>query len=71
MFDGTKLTIISDVDISILFFLQFFFFFLMFSQILSNMKIRFVGNFAFLFNCTPLGRTSDSMMDPTYLLMRW
>ena len=24
-----------------------------------------VGNFAFLFNCTPVGRTSDSMMDPT------
>ena len=24
-----------------------------------------VGNFAFLFNCTPLGRTSDSMMVPT------
>ena len=21
-----------------------------------------VGNFAFLFNCTPMGRTSDSMM---------
>ena len=32
-----------------------------------------VGNFAFLFNCTPVGRTSDSMMVPTqtYLLMRW
>ena len=29
-----------------------------------------VGNFAFLFNCTPVGRTSDSMMVPTYLLMR-
>ena len=26
-----------------------------------------VGNFAFLFNCTPVGRTSDSR---TYLLMR-
>ena len=25
-----------------------------------------VGNFAFLFNCTPVGRTSDSMMVPTY-----
>ena len=24
-----------------------------------------VGNFAFLFNCTPLGRTSDSIMVPT------
>ena len=24
-----------------------------------------VGNFAFLFNCTPLGRNSDSMMVPT------
>ena len=24
-----------------------------------------VGNFAFLFNCTPLGQTSDSMMAPT------
>ena len=24
-----------------------------------------VGNFAFLFNCTPKGRTSDSMMVPT------
>ena len=24
-----------------------------------------VGNFAFLFNCMPLGRTSDSMMVPT------
>ena len=23
-----------------------------------------VGNFAFLFNCTPVGRTSDSMMVP-------
>ena len=30
-----------------------------------------VGNIAFLFNCTPLGRTSDSMMVQTYLLMRW
>ena len=27
-----------------------------------------VGNFAFLFNCTPMGRTSYSM---TVLLMRW
>ena len=24
-----------------------------------------VGNFSFLFNCTPVGQTSDSMMDPT------
>ena len=24
-----------------------------------------VGNFAFLFNCTPVGRTSDTMMVPT------
>ena len=24
-----------------------------------------VGNFAFLFNCMPVGRTSDSMMVPT------
>ena len=24
-----------------------------------------VGNFAFLFNCTPVSRTSDSMMVPT------
>ena len=24
-----------------------------------------VGNFAFLFNCTPVGQTSDSMTDPT------
>ena len=24
-----------------------------------------VGNFAFLLNCTPVGRTSDSMMVPT------
>ena len=24
-----------------------------------------IGNFAFLFNCTPVGRTSDSMMVPT------
>ena len=30
-----------------------------------------VGNFAFLFNCTPVGRTSDSMTVQTYLLMRW
>ena len=30
-----------------------------------------VSNFAFLFNCTLVGRTSDSMMVPTYLLMRW
>ena len=30
-----------------------------------------VGNFAFFFNCTPEGRTSDSMTTPTYLLMRW
>ena len=24
-----------------------------------------VGNFAFLFNCTPVGQTSDSMAVPT------
>ena len=30
-----------------------------------------VGNFAFLYNCTPMGGTSDSMTVPTYLLMRW
>ena len=33
-----------------------------------------VYNFAFLFNCTPLGGTSDSITVPTlktYLLMRW
>ena len=24
-----------------------------------------VGNFAFLFDCTPVGRTSDSVMVPT------
>ena len=30
-----------------------------------------VGNFAFLFNCTPVGRTSDSMMVPTYRLIYW
>ena len=30
-----------------------------------------VGNFALLFNCTPVGRTSDSMTVQTYLLMRW
>ena len=30
-----------------------------------------IGNFAFPFNCTPVGRTSDSMTVPTYLLMRW
>ena len=28
-----------------------------------------VGNFAFLFNCTPVGRTSDSMMVPTLRLI--
>ena len=28
-----------------------------------------VGNFAFLFNCTPVGRTSDSMMVPTWRLV--
>ena len=28
-----------------------------------------VGNFAFLFNCTPVGRTSDSMTVPTYRLI--
>ena len=26
-----------------------------------------VGNFAFLFDCTPAGRTSDTMTAPTYL----
>ena len=30
-----------------------------------------VGNFAFLFNNTPVGRTSDSMMVPTYRLIYW
>ena len=30
-----------------------------------------VGNFAFLFNCTPMGRTSDSMMVPTKRLIFW
>ena len=33
-----------------------------------------VGNFAFLFNCTPVGRTSalyDGSDFMTYLLMRW
>ena len=33
-----------------------------------------IGNFAFLFNCTLVGWTSDSMMVlilKTYLLMRW
>ena len=32
-----------------------------------------VGNFAFLFNCTPVGRTSDydGSDSKTYLLMRW
>ena len=28
-----------------------------------------VDNFAFLFNCTPVGRTSDSMMVPTLRLI--
>ena len=28
-----------------------------------------VGGFAFLFNCTPVGRTSDSMMVPTWRLV--
>ena len=28
-----------------------------------------VGNFAYLFNCTPMGRTSDSMMVPTWGLI--
>ena len=28
-----------------------------------------VCNFAFLFNCTPVGRTSDSMMVPTLRLI--
>ena len=30
-----------------------------------------VGNFAFLFNCTPVGRISDSMMVPTWRLIYW
>ena len=30
-----------------------------------------VGNFAFLFKCGLVGRTSDSVTVPTYLLMRW
>ena len=30
-----------------------------------------VGNFAFLFNCSPVGRTSDSMMVPTSRLIYW
>ena len=32
-----------------------------------------VGNFAFLFNCTPVGRTSDCDGSDlkTYLLMKW
>ena len=30
-----------------------------------------VGNFAFLFNCTPVGRTSDSMTVPTLLIYWW
>ena len=28
-----------------------------------------VGNFAFLFNCTPVGRTSDSVTVPTQILI--
>ena len=28
-----------------------------------------VGNFGFLFNCTPAGKTSDSMMVPTNRLI--
>ena len=30
-----------------------------------------VGNFAFLFNCTLVGRTSDSLMVPTKRLIYW
>ena len=30
-----------------------------------------VSNFAFLFNCTPVGRTSDSMMVLTWRLIYW
>ena len=30
-----------------------------------NVLQQTVGNFAFLFNCTPVGRTSDSMIVPT------
>ena len=29
------------------------------------------GNFVFIFSCTPVGQTSDSMMVSTYLFMRW
>ena len=29
------------------------------------------GNFNFLFNCTPVGRTSDSMTVPAYRLIYW
>ena len=41
---------------------------------MSNIRIMYcyfetptitVGNFAFLFNCTPVGRTLDSIMVPT------
>ena len=30
-----------------------------------------VGSFAFLFGCAPVGRTSDSMMVPTWGLICW
>ena len=30
-----------------------------------------VGNFAFLFNCMPMGRTSDSIMIPILRLIYW
>ena len=30
-----------------------------------------IGNFAFLYNCTLVGRSSDSMTVQTYLVMRW
>ena len=30
---------------------------------------RTSGNFAFLFNCTPVGRTSDSMTVPTWTIV--
>ena len=38
-----------------------------FDNMVSQMVVNpiTVGNFAFLFNCTPVGRTSDSLMVPT------
>ena len=35
------------------------------NPIMDEKGLLRVGNFAFLFNCTPVGRTSDSMMVPT------